>query len=641
MKANKIILDGEVLIDLTQDTATERYVVRGKTFHKANGESSVGKAFVGVNINGMIKQSKVDSGENISAGDFVEFIEEFGSKNLDFDVDHAFYLGNYRLLSINQSTASISTIVDSEVIDTTSTGLNNIHHGILGADLASENVVFFMDGPYNESNYFLIRAIKINDNSITEYRCDTLMENREWGMERIIALDKNTALLVHTSSDALCFSTAELSNSSLSISVSESRTDYTKCYGVAALGPSKAIAFLGDDNNCNKASFLTISDNYITILSYTIPSITSIRQTFVLSESKSVVVTPTSIEVFERNSYQVNHITSTNITIPKDCELGPAYKIGENKIVILFQHKISKRLLAAVYEINKKSITVGPTATIIPAGSNIKAFSVLSENTAVLFYEDIDSGASSYNILIVDDANCTIKSDYIKLGSLVRRATSNLYVSGVAKTSGTEGESIQVYCMTEGGYPPVSEGISYTLSDDGYNYICSGIGECTDTDIIIPSEYNKLPVISIGESAFEDCDKCTSVIIGNNVETISSQAFESCVNLKNVEIPNSVVFIKEYAFCFCESLTSIEIPDSVEIIGQGSFAYCDQLVSVTIGNNVKTIGMNAFGDCPDIKRIKYNGTMLEWEAISKGTGWVSHLVIPATYVECTDGTVNI
>lgn len=41
-KANKFILNGEVIIDLTQDTITEDDVVNGKTFHRADGEIVTG-----------------------------------------------------------------------------------------------------------------------------------------------------------------------------------------------------------------------------------------------------------------------------------------------------------------------------------------------------------------------------------------------------------------------------------------------------------------------------------------------------------------------------------------------------------------------------------------------------------------------
>ena len=45
MEANKIILNGQNILDLTQDTATTSDVAQGETFHLANGEQATG-AFV-------------------------------------------------------------------------------------------------------------------------------------------------------------------------------------------------------------------------------------------------------------------------------------------------------------------------------------------------------------------------------------------------------------------------------------------------------------------------------------------------------------------------------------------------------------------------------------------------------------------
>ena len=42
-----------------------------------------------------------------------------------------------------------------------------------------------------------------------------------------------------------------------------------------------------------------------------------------------------------------------------------------------------------------------------------------------------------------------------------------------------------------------SEGLSFELNDSKTGYIVTGIGTCTDTEIIIPSKYNGLPVTSI------------------------------------------------------------------------------------------------------------------------------------------------
>lgn len=51
MNANKISLNGKILIDLTADTAVEEDVAVGKTFHKADGTVGVGSAGPGAKLN--------------------------------------------------------------------------------------------------------------------------------------------------------------------------------------------------------------------------------------------------------------------------------------------------------------------------------------------------------------------------------------------------------------------------------------------------------------------------------------------------------------------------------------------------------------------------------------------------------------
>ena len=65
-------------------------------------------------------------------------------------------------------------------------------------------------------------------------------------------------------------------------------------------------------------------------------------------------------------------------------------------------------------------------------------------------------------------------------------------------------------------------------------------------------EYN---VTSIGNSAFEDCDSLTSIVIPNSVTSIGNSAFEYCYSLTSIVIPNSVTSIGNSAFKYCNSLT--------------------------------------------------------------------------------------
>ncbi|MBQ8659097.1 MAG: leucine-rich repeat domain-containing protein [Clostridia bacterium] len=128
-----------------------------------------------------------------------------------------------------------------------------------------------------------------------------------------------------------------------------------------------------------------------------------------------------------------------------------------------------------------------------------------------------------------------------------------------------------------------TKGLEYALNDEGTSYSLIEIGECKDTDIVIPAKFNGLPVTSIGNYAFSHCSSLTSITISNSVTSIGRDAFAYCSSLTSITIPNSVTSIGEYAFYNCESLTSIEIPNSVTSIGRDAFSRCSSLTRIEVG----------------------------------------------------------
>ena len=214
------------------------------------------------------------------------------------------------------------------------------------------------------------------------------------------------------------------------------------------------------------------------------------------------------------------------------------------------------------------------------------------------------------------------------------------------------------------------------------------------TEIVLPDG-----VTSIRRDAFSGCSSLTEIIIPRNVATIGMFAFSGCTNLAKVyitdleawynisfsdygsnpmcngadlylngelvteiEIPDTIGVIKAYTFCGCKSLTSviisdevtsigdcaffnciglskIEIPDSVISLGEVALSGCTSLTEIVIPDSVNFIGGGAFYDCTSLTSITFDGTVEQWNMITKGEGW--NYNVPARQVICSDGAVSI
>lgn len=125
---------------------------------------------------------------------------------------------------------------------------------------------------------------------------------------------------------------------------------------------------------------------------------------------------------------------------------------------------------------------------------------------------------------------------------------------------------------------------TYTLTRGEATITAFDESSCEDMEgvIRVPSALDGYPVISIGDMAFYNCCKITSVYLPNSLTSIGNSAFAYCDRLANVSIPNSVKNIGDNAFSGCDSLISITISDSVISISDTAFFHCIALSNIEV-----------------------------------------------------------
>ena len=164
-----------------------------------------------------------------------------------------------------------------------------------------------------------------------------------------------------------------------------------------------------------------------------------------------------------------------------------------------------------------------------------------------------------------------------------------------------------------------SLGLAYQLiyNNGQKEYAVSGIGECTDEVITIPTTYQGYPITCIFDSAFsetdiagvvlhdgiriiegrafENCESLESVTFSQSLEIIGENAFRGCTSLSGVTLPQSLISIGDYAFAECRSINEIELPQDLQIIGYGVFASCERIKQITLPESCTSVGAFASG----------------------------------------------
>lgn len=165
------------------------------------------------------------------------------------------------------------------------------------------------------------------------------------------------------------------------------------------------------------------------------------------------------------------------------------------------------------------------------------------------------------------------------------------------------------YCKKSEPIP--SKGLAFTLSEDGESYELSGIGDCTDLNVVVPRTYEGKPVTKISDYAFAYCSELLSIeILEGNVTSIGREAFFGCNNLSYLSIPRGVTSIGSASFVSCNKLEEVILPDTLTNIDHQAFFQWDGLKRIKIPSGVTEISRSAFSGCTNLETIVLPDTLI-------------------------------
>ena len=242
---------------------------------------------------------------------------------------------------------------------------------------------------------------------------------------------------------------------------------------------------------------------------------------------------------------------------------------------------------------------------------------------------------------IVKEATCTEDGEEARscaCGETETRkidAKGHIYVDNVVPPTKKDQGYTEHTCSVCGDFyrdaytnPLGSDGLSFRVHEKEQTAEVLGMGTCRDTDVVIPSVYEGLPVTSIGDYAFTGCESITSITIPDSVTSIGGDAFYGCEALKSITIPDSVTSIGDYAFSgtgyyndsnnwengvlyigkyLIDTKNDISgsyvVKDGTKLLASSAFKDCWELTEITVPDSVKGFGSSVFAGCSGLTRM--------------------------------------
>ena len=187
-----------------------------------------------------------------------------------------------------------------------------------------------------------------------------------------------------------------------------------------------------------------------------------------------------------------------------------------------------------------------------------------------------------------------------------------------------------------GGCPSLKK----VVLSDGISSIGKGLFACLDAsgieEIVIPDT-----ITSIGEYAFRNCKKLTSISIPEGVTSIGNNAFLDCSGLTAISLPDTVTTIGNYAFQNCSGLTELGLPAELESLG-ARFIQGTSIEEITVPKSLREItyyhgnldgyaGINPLNAYDVVRNGPFSGcTVLKKVVLEEGTPYICESMFATT-----------